>query len=40
MFLRWIKRLPREDIKVLLGDNLAAHLSPYVIEMCRKHNVR
>jgi hypothetical protein len=24
----------------LLGDNLAAHLSPVVIELCKKHNVR
>lgn len=40
VFLVWIRRMPRDEIKVLLGDNLAAHLSPYVLEKCAKHNVR
>lgn len=40
VFLKWIRRFPAEAVKVLIGDNLAAHLSPYVLDMCRKHNVR
>jgi hypothetical protein len=40
VFLRWVKRLPKEDIKVILGDNLAAHLSPFVLKMCQQHNIR
>ncbi len=32
--------LPGDAVKVLLGDNLAAHLSPYVLAMCERHNVR
>jgi hypothetical protein len=35
-----VKTLPREEPKVLLGDNLAAHLSPYVIMMCKLYNIR
>jgi hypothetical protein len=40
VFLRHGKTLPREDVKVLLGDNLAAHLSPYVLGICEKYNIR
>jgi hypothetical protein len=40
VFVPYIKTLPREAPKILIGDNLAAHLSPYVIMMCRLHNVR
>jgi hypothetical protein len=29
-----------EDVKVLLGDNLAAHLSPDVLKLCQQHNIR
>jgi hypothetical protein len=25
---------------VLIGDNLAAHLSPVVTELCQQHNIR
>jgi hypothetical protein len=35
-----VATLPPEDIKVLLGDNLAAHMSPYVTERCAQHNIR
>lgn len=34
------RSLERDSVKVLIGDNLAAHLSPYVISMCELHNVR
>jgi hypothetical protein len=40
VFLPYIRRLPKEEVKVLLGDNLAAHLSPAVIELCQAHNIR
>jgi hypothetical protein len=35
-----VKTLPAEDIKILIGDNLAAHLSPYVLRECEKYNIR
>lgn len=40
VFLVYIKTLPRDDVKVLIGDNLAAHLSPLVTELCEAHNIR
>lgn len=40
VFLRHIQKLPKDDIKVLIGDNLAAHLSPVVTELCQQHNIR
>jgi hypothetical protein len=40
MFLAHIKSLPAKDIKVIIGDNLAAHMSPYVTELCAANNVR
>jgi hypothetical protein len=40
VFLLHVKKLPKEDIKVLIGDNLAAHLSPYVTDLCAIHNIR
>lgn len=39
-FLPWVEALPPEDIKVLIGDNLAAHLSPTILQLCREHNIR
>jgi hypothetical protein len=40
VFLPYIQKFPKEEPKVLIGDNLAAHLSPVVTELCQKHNVR
>ena len=48
MFVKWfskvflpaIRNIPKEGPKVLMGDNLAAHLSPEVIKLCQEHNVR
>ena len=34
------RELPREDVKVLIGDNLGAHLSASVLEQCERHNIR
>jgi hypothetical protein len=41
VFLKYIQdRIPKEEIKVLIGDNLGSHLSQTVMELCREHNVR
>jgi hypothetical protein len=40
VFVPYIRRLPLEETKVILGDNLSAHLSPYVTDLCTKYNVR
>ncbi len=34
VFIPHIKNLPQENTKVLIWDNLAAHLSPFVLKMC------
>jgi len=39
VFLPYIKTLPREDKKVLIADNCASHMSPYVTEQCEKYNI-
>ena len=40
IMLPYIRSLPREEKKVIIGDNLAAHLSPFVIRICEQYNVR
>lgn len=40
VFVPHIKTLPQDEPKLLIGDNLAAHLSPYVTTLCEKYNVR
>jgi hypothetical protein len=41
VFLVYIdKNLPKEDVKVIIGDNLRAHLSPTVLNACRRNNIR
>jgi hypothetical protein len=40
VFLKYIETLPQEEVKVLIGDNLASHLSPSVLELCEAHNIR
>jgi len=40
VFLNHVKTLPKEEVKVLIGDNLASHLSPYVIRLCQQWNIR
>jgi len=32
--------LPPEDIKVVVGDNLSCHLSPFVTELCEQKNIK
>lgn len=34
------RTLPRDNIKVLIGDNLASHLSPFVLSQCEQFNIR
>jgi hypothetical protein len=41
VFLKYIQdRIPKEEVKVLIGDNLGSHLSPAVMQLCREHNIR
>lgn len=41
VFLVWLtKNLPKEDIKVLIADNLGAHVSHRVMELCTENNIR
>jgi hypothetical protein len=40
VFLTHVKTIPAEDIKVLIGDNLAAHMSPFILKLSAKHNIR
>lgn len=41
MFLVWLDgRIPKEEVKVLIGDNLGSHISLHVMELCREYNVR
>jgi hypothetical protein len=40
VFLCHIRTIPKEEVKVLVGDNLAAHLSPVVTNLCEEHNIR
>jgi hypothetical protein len=40
VFLRHIRTIPKEEVKVLVGDNLVAHLSPVVTNLCEEHNIR
>jgi hypothetical protein len=41
VFLKWIDgRIPKEEVKVLIMDNLSAHLSLNIMQQCRDHNIR
>lgn len=40
VFVTHIKTLPMHEVKVIIGDNLAAHMSPYVTMMCELYNIR
>jgi hypothetical protein len=33
-------QFPRGDVKVIIGDNLAAHLASEVLDLCKKYNIR
>jgi|APFre7841882793_1041355.scaffolds.fasta_scaffold39511_1 hypothetical protein len=39
--MRHVKNeLPKDDVKICLGDNLAAHKSPEVMAMCEEWNIK
>lgn len=38
IFLREVRNVP--GVKVLIGDNLSAHLSVRVLDLCQRHNIR
>lgn len=38
--LPYFKKFDKEAGKVMLGDNLASHISPWIIEECEKNNVK
>ncbi len=41
IFLVWVNRhIPKEDIKILIADNLGAHISQRVMELCKENNIR
>jgi hypothetical protein len=40
VFLPYIATLPADQVKVLIGDNLAAHMSPTVTRLCEENNIR
>jgi hypothetical protein len=41
VFLTYVNsELPRDEVKVLIGDNLRAHMSPEVTSLCEQHNIR
>ena len=39
-FLPWIEHLPHDEMKLLIGDNLASHMSPTVLQICKENNIR
>lgn len=40
IILPYMKILPVEEPKVLIGDNLASHINHTVVQLCERHNIR
>jgi hypothetical protein len=40
VFLPYIPKLPADKVKVLIVDNLTAHMSPTVTRLCQENNIR
>ena len=40
IFIPYVKALPADEPKVLIGDNLSSHVSFEVIDLCVQNNVR
>jgi hypothetical protein len=41
VFLKYVtENIPKEETKVLIADNLGAHISQSVMEKCRENNIR
>lgn len=38
--LAYFRTLPREETKVLIGDNLASHINHTLIPLCEEHNIK
>lgn len=41
VFLKYLNsNIPKEELKVLIADNLGAHISQRVMELCKQNNIR
>ena len=41
VLIKWLnKHIPKEEVKVLIADNLGAHISPFVMDLCKENNIR
>lgn len=40
MALKYVRSLPRDEPKVLIGNNLASHINHNLIPLCPKHKIR
>jgi hypothetical protein len=40
VLIPWIEQYPREAPKLMIGDNLSTHVSPYVTDKCEEYNIR
>ncbi|XP_046689276.1 MFS-type transporter clz9-like [Homalodisca vitripennis] len=38
--LPYFKKFDKDATKVMIGDNLASHISPWIIEECKSHNIK
>lgn len=38
--VKYFRRLPADERKVIIGDNLASHINPKVVELCEEYNTR
>ena len=36
----YFRKFDKDAVKVLIGDNLASHISPYILEECKKNNIK
>ncbi|XP_076037195.1 uncharacterized protein LOC143022735 [Oratosquilla oratoria] len=40
VILKYVRTLPSDEPKVLIGDNLASHINHKLVPLCEKHNIR
>lgn len=40
IIILYLKALPEDEYKVIIGDNLASHMSHEAVELCAKHKIR
>lgn len=36
----YFKKLEKNSTKIMVGDNLSSHISPWIIEECKNHNIK